>query len=165
MVPRTLNLELERNPIAIWQYQSQYHQTLKPAKTAVLLSGPDNREPGVKYAKSLEVASNTDQQSSFTPPSSTHSSSSSSSLPRAKVKIPSKDLYQDVKTSSTDSSPLVTQDSGNPHIDSFNAAKLRYQQEKLTDQPATQKFDQGAGSRLQLGRSALIFSTLFLPAF
>lgn len=161
MALRTEVVELE-HPIAVWQYQSQYCPEVKLEGAEVLLPGSDNRQPSEKRAKDLEVASNFDQQSSFTPPSSSHSSpdSSSSHHPQAKVKIPPKELYQDVKKAPAGPLPLVAQDGGNPHNDSFKAAKLRYQQENLGGQRAIQKTDQDFQSGRQSGKNALIFSPL-----
>jgi len=161
--PTSADMELEQNRIAVWQFQSQYHPEIKPEEPAVLFPGSDNRQPREKRAKDLDAASNSDQNSSFTPPSSSHSSSSSSSRPRAKVKIPATDLYQDVKKPSTNSFLLVTQGSENPHNESFQAAKLRFQQEKLAGQQAPQRNKEEAESEQKPGNIASTFSkpTLF----
>lgn len=120
------------------------------------LPGLDDRQPREKRAKYLEVASDSDQQSSFTPPSSSHSSSSSSDRSHFKVKIPATGLYQDVRKSSADTFPRMAQDLKYPHNESFKAAKVRFQREKLARQQAAQNIDEASELGFASGKTSIL---------
>ena len=121
-------------------------------KAAVRLPNTDERLPLEKRASDLEAvdaATESGQQSLFTPPLSSSSSSSSLEYHHPTVLSSSNNHGQDVNEPLRDLSPQGSRGHGDPRNEGIKAAKLRYQQKKLATQQAAEAAHKASEGVLQ----------------
>ena len=123
---------------ALWNAQMYKQSKGAYGKAAVRLPNVDERLPLEKCASELEVAPESDQQSSYTPPWSSASSSSSFEQNQQSIESSSRNREQNANESPRNLFPRGSRGRGDHRNKGIKAVKLRYQQEKIARQQAVE---------------------------